>query len=82
MNDVHLDGLVASDLGFGLKVEQKDDVESLLNQFSIFFFNQLRKRGKDVLGVLSTGFGKSLIFQLFVLAKNRASSSPNASVER
>ena len=55
MNDVDLDGL-ASDLGFVLKVEQKEDVESLL-------------RGKD---------GKSLIFQLFVLAKNRASSSPNA----
>ena len=28
------------------------------------------------------GFGKSLIFQLFVLAKKRASSSPNASLER
>ena len=66
MNDVDLDGL-ASDLV--LKVEQKEDVESLL-------------RGKDVFGVLPTGFGKSLIFQLFVLAKNRASSSPNASVER
>ena len=68
MNDVDLDGL-ASDLGFVLKVEQKEDVESLL-------------RGKDVFGVLPSGFGKSLIFQLFVLAKNRASSSPNASVER
>ena len=68
MNDVDLDRL-ASDLGFVLKVEQKEDVESLL-------------RGKDVFGVLPTSFGKSLIFQLFVLAKNRASSSPNASVER
>ena len=68
MNDVDLDGL-ASDLGLVLKVEQKEAVESLL-------------RGKDVFGVLPTGFGKSLIFQLFVLAKNRASSSPNASVER
>ena len=63
--DVDLDEL-ASDLGFVLKVEQKEDVESLL-------------RGKDVFGVLPTGFGKSLIF---VLAKHRASSSPNASVER
>ena len=68
MNDVDLDGL-ASDLGFVLKAEQKEDVETLL-------------RGKDVLGVLPTGFGKSLIFQLFVLAKNRFSSSPNTSVER
>ena len=65
---VDLDAL-ASDLGFVLKTEQKEAVESLL-------------RGKDVFGVLPTGFGKSLIFQLFVLAKNRASSSPNASVER
>ena len=64
MNDVDLDGL-ASDLGFVLKVKQKEAVESLL-------------RGKDVFGVFPTGFGKSLIFQLFVLAKNRASSSPNA----
>ena len=68
MYDVDLDGL-ASDLGFVLKVEQKEEVELLL-------------RGKDVLGVLPTGFGNSLIFQLFVLVKNRASSSPNASVER
>ena len=43
---------------------------------------ELLLRGKDVFGVLPTGFGKSLIFQLLVLAKNRASSSPNASVER
>ena len=61
MNDV--DGL-ASDLGFVLKVEQKKAVESHL-------------RVKDVFGVLPTSFGKSLIFQLFVLTKNRASSSPN-----
>ena len=68
MNDVDLDGL-AGDLGFVLKVEQKEAVASHL-------------RGKDVFGVLPTGFGKSLIFQLFVLTKNRASSSPNTSVER
>ena len=55
-------------VGFVLKAEQKEAVESLL-------------RGKDVFGVLPTGFGKSLIFELLVLAKNRASSSPNASVE-
>ena len=67
MDNVDLDAL-ASDLGFVLKAEQKEDVETF--------------RGKDVFGVLPTAFGKSLIFQLFVLAKNRASSSPNALVER
>ena len=61
---------LASDLGFVLKSEQKDAVESPL-------------KGRDVFGVLPTGFGKSLIFQLFVLAKKRASNSSNASsVER
>ena len=65
MEDVDLDAL-ASNLGFVLKSEQKEDVESLL-------------KGRDVLGVLPTDFGKSLIFQLFVLAKNRASNSSNAS---
>ena len=54
---VDLDAL-ASELGFVLKPEQKNAVESLL-------------RGKDVFGVLPTGFGKSLIYQLFVLAKSR-----------
>ena len=39
-------------------------------------------KGRDVFGVLPTGFRKSLMFQLFVLVKNRASNSPNASVER
>ena len=43
---------------------------------------ELLLRGNDVFGVLPTGFGKSLIFQLIVLATNRASNSPNASVER
>ena len=60
---------LANYLGFVLKLEQKEAMELLL-------------KGRDVFGVLSTGFGKSLIFQLFVLAKNRASNSPNASVER
>ena len=63
MNDVDLDGL-ASDLGFVLKAEQKEAVESLL-------------RGKDVFGVLPTGFGKSLIFQLFVLVKTNRVFSPH-----
>ena len=68
MDDVDLDAL-ASNLGFVLKSEQKEAVESLLKL-------------RDVFGVLPTGFEKSMIFQLFVLAKNRASNSPNASVER
>ena len=58
MNDVDLDGL-ASDLGFVLKAEQMEAVESLL-------------RGKDVFGVLPTGFGKSLIFQLFVFGEKQS----------
>ena len=56
MNEVDSDGL-ASDLI--LKVEQKEDVESLL-------------RGKDVFGVLPTGFGKSLIFQLVVFGEKQS----------
>ena len=40
-----------------LKDEQKEAVSSLLS-------------GKDVLAVLPTGFGKSLIFQLFAIAKS------------
>ena len=61
---------LASDLGFVLKSEQKEAVESPL-------------KGRDFFGVLPTGFGKGLIFQLFVLAKNRDSNSSNASsVER
>ena len=39
-----------------LKNEQKEAVNSLLS-------------GRDVLAVLPTGFGKSLIFQLFAIAK-------------
>ena len=67
MGNVDLDAL-ASDLGFVLKSEQKEAVESLL-------------KGRDVFGVLPTGIGKSLIFQVFVLARNRASNSSNASVK-
>ena len=43
-----------------LKSEQKEAVESLL-------------KGREVYGVLPTGFGKSLMYQLFVLAKNTES---------
>ena len=44
-----------------LKPEQRDAVEALLD-------------GQDVLAVLPTGFGKSLIYQLYVQAKHRSSS--------
>jgi len=47
-----------SDLGFVFKSEQKEAVEPLL-------------KGRDVFGVLSKVFGKSLIFQLFVLVKKK-----------
>ena len=47
--------LLAIDLGFVLKSEQKEAAGSLLE-------------GKDVFRVLPTGFGNSLIYQLFVLA--------------
>ena len=40
-----------------LKDEQKEAVKSLLS-------------GRDVLAILPTGFGKSLIFQLFAIAKS------------
>ena len=39
---------------FKLKTEQRKALESLLN-------------GNDVLAVLPTGYGKSLIFQLYIL---------------
>ena len=57
---VDLDALT-SKLGFVLKPEQKDAVESLL-------------RGKDVFGVLPTDFGKSLIYQLFVVEEPNANN--------
>ena len=43
------------DFTASLKVEQRDAVASLLD-------------GHDVLAVLHTGFAKSLIFQVFVIA--------------
>ena len=48
--------------GLVLKEEQKLAVEALLS-------------GKDVLAVLPTGFGKSIIYQSFVVAKKLAVSS-------
>ena len=48
--------------GLVLKEEQKLAVEALLS-------------GKDVKAVLPTGFGKSIIYQSFVVAKNLAVSS-------
>jgi len=52
-----------------LKREQKEAVSRLLE-------------GKDVLVVLPTGFGKSLIYQSFVLAKEMAESSVGCSYFR
>ena len=50
-----------------LKPEQRDAVEALLD-------------GQDVLAVLPTGFGKSLIYQLYVQAKHRSSSDRSTSI--
>jgi len=52
-----------------LKREQKEAVSRLLE-------------GKDVLAVLPTGFGKSLEYQSFVLAKEMAESSVGCSYFR
>ena len=64
------DRLSASCLGgLLLKREQKEAVSRLLE-------------GKDVLAVLPTGFGKSLIYQSFVLAKEMTESSVGCSSGR
>ena len=64
------DRLSASCLGgLVLKCEQKEAVSRLL-------------KGKDVLAVLPTGFGKSLIYQGFILAKEMAESSIGCSYLR
>ena len=52
--------------GIVLKREQKEAVANLME-------------GKDVLAVLQTGFGKSLIYQSFVLAKEMEESSAGCS---
>ena len=52
--------------GIVLKREQKQAVANLMD-------------GKDVLAVLPTGFGKSLIYQSFVLAKEMEESSAGCS---
>ena len=52
--------------GIVLKREQKEAVANLMD-------------GKDVLTVLPTGFGKSLIYQSFVLAKEMEESSAGCS---
>jgi len=57
------DRLSASCLGgLVLKHKQKETVSRLL-------------KGKDVLAVLPTGFGKSLLYQSFILVKEMAESS-------
>ncbi|KAL9988747.1 hypothetical protein ACROYT_G003230 [Oculina patagonica] len=55
--------------GVVLKREQKQAVASLLD-------------GKDVMAVLPTGFGKSMIYQCFVLAKEMVESSAGCSSGR
>ena len=60
MTDVDFLDLLAHELGFALKSEEREALELLL-------------RGKDVFCVLPTGFGKSLIYQMFVKAKSSSS---------
>ena len=55
--------------GLVLKREQKEALSRLLE-------------GKNVLAVLPTGFGESLIFQSFVLAKEMVESSVGCSSSR
>ena len=61
MTDVDFLDLLAQELGFALKSEQREALELLL-------------RGKDVFCVLPTGFDKSLIYRMFVHAKSSSSS--------
>ena len=58
--DVDRLDLLARELGFALKPEQKEALESLL-------------RGNDVFCILPTGFVRSLIYEMFVYAKNSSS---------
>ncbi|XP_020611964.1 uncharacterized protein LOC110050387 [Orbicella faveolata] len=50
-----------------LRTEQKDSISTLL-------------AGKDLLAVLPTGFGKSLIFQMLVLVKQIMTGKPSSAV--
>ena len=68
MDNINLD-TPASDLGFVLKSEQKETVGSLL-------------KGRDTFGVLPTGFGKSLIFQLLVFCEKQSFQLANCSFSR
>ena len=66
--EVNLDVVPKEKLGFALEPEQKNAVQSLFGE-------------RDVFAVLPTGFDKSLIYPLFVLAKSSETSSrtlPNA----
>ena len=60
MTDVDRLDLLAQELGFVLKWQQRETLELLL-------------RGKDFFCVLPTGFCKSLIYQMFVHAKSSSS---------
>ena len=50
-----------------LRTEQKDAISTLVS-------------GKDMLAVLPTGFGKSLIFQILVLIKQAMTEKPSSTV--
>ena len=58
-----------SELGMSreLRTEQKDAISTLVS-------------GKDLLAVLPTGFGKSLIFQMLVLVKQIMTGKPSSEV--
>ena len=60
MADVDPLDLLVQELGFALKSEQREALQSLL-------------RENDVFCVLPTEFGKSLIYQMFVYAKKSSS---------
>ena len=59
-----LSGLEVQGLKIEIKMEQKKAIRHLY-------------QGQDLLAVLPTGYGKSLIFQLLVMMKIRLASSPN-----
>ena len=68
MMDVDRQDLLAEELRFVLKSEQRETLELLA------------QGKKNVFCVLPTGFGKSLIHQMFVHAKSSSSSAERPTV--